>query len=109
MGLISGLKPVSVENASVRLKTADGVKSEKCKVVVPPGNTDPRVIARCWAEQLGDTYVDCSARVGKDTSAAVSYGGFDAVDVARNWLREVTGDPKAEPIPTKAEPKTKVA
>jgi len=109
MGLISGLKPVSVENASVRLKTADGVKSDKHKVVVPPGVTDPRVIARCWAEQLGDTFVDCSVKIGKETAANVNYGAFDATEVARNWIREVTGDPKAEPIPTKAEPKTRVA
>jgi hypothetical protein len=102
MGLATGLKPVSVDNASVRLKTADGEKTPAYKVIVPPGAKDPRIIARCWAEQLGDTAVEVGVKVGKDTAANVTYGDFDAVDVVRNWLRETTGDAKADPLPPKA-------
>jgi hypothetical protein len=105
MGLATGLKPVSVDNASVRLKTADGQRTAKYKVIVPPGATDPRIVARCWAEQLHESCVEVSTKIGKDTTASVTYGEFDAVDVSRNWLREMTGDPKAEPV----SPKTKVA
>jgi hypothetical protein len=102
MGLATGLKPVSVDNASVRLKTADGQRTAKYKVIVPPGATDPRIVARCWAEQLHESYVEVSSKIGKDTTASVTYGEFDAVDVVRNWLRETTGDAKADPLPPKA-------